>query len=99
VVVFVHVAEVLLEHDIDWCIHGDDLVTTADGEDCYAKVKAAGKFKYEEPVTRCSVTCTVWLTGNRCCVARSFALSVRHVVEPYLALAASRQRILLGACC
>ena len=38
--------EVLVEHNIDWCIHGDDIVTTADGEDCYAKVKAAGKFKY-----------------------------------------------------
>ena len=39
-------ADILKKHDITWCIHGDDLVTTGDGEDTYGKVKAAGLFKY-----------------------------------------------------
>lgn len=33
------------EYECDFCVHGDDLVTTADGSDTYAEVKAAGRFK------------------------------------------------------
>lgn len=29
----------------DFCVHGDDLVMTADGSDTYARVKQAGRFK------------------------------------------------------
>lgn len=29
----------------DFCVHGDDLVLSADGSDCYAEVKAANRFK------------------------------------------------------
>jgi len=42
---YVTSVEVLEEHGIDFCAHGDDLVTSADGEDTYHKVKAAGKFR------------------------------------------------------
>jgi len=42
---YVTSVEVLEQHDIDFCAHGDDLVTSADGEDTYHKVKAAGKFR------------------------------------------------------
>ena len=46
-------ADILKKYDITWCIHGDDLVTTGDGEDTYGKVKAAGLFKYAvRPVYR-----------------------------------------------
>jgi len=37
--------EILEQHNVDFCAHGDDLVTCADGEDTYRKVKAAGKFR------------------------------------------------------
>eukprot|EP01094_Clydonella_sp_ATCC50884_P021741 TRINITY_DN4858_c0_g1_i1.p1 TRINITY_DN4858_c0_g1~~TRINITY_DN4858_c0_g1_i1.p1 ORF type:complete len:374 (+),score=124.07 TRINITY_DN4858_c0_g1_i1:51-1172(+) len=37
--------DILKKHNVDWCIHGDDIITTADGEDTYGKVKAAGLFK------------------------------------------------------
>ena len=35
----------LIDHDVDFCVHGDDIVTTADGTDCYQEVKDAGKFR------------------------------------------------------
>jgi ethanolamine-phosphate cytidylyltransferase len=35
----------LEKYNIDFCVHGDDLVVASDGSDCYAQVKAAGKFK------------------------------------------------------
>jgi ethanolamine-phosphate cytidylyltransferase len=31
------------KHNVDYVVHGDDLVLNADGEDCYAEVKRAGK--------------------------------------------------------
>ncbi len=37
--------EVMDNYDCQYCVHGDDLVTAADGTDTYAKVKAAGRFK------------------------------------------------------
>lgn len=36
--------EVMDKYGCDYCVHGDDLVTTADGTDTYGKVKAAGRF-------------------------------------------------------
>jgi hypothetical protein len=35
----------LEKYNVDFVVHGDDLVVNADGEDCYAAVRAAGKFK------------------------------------------------------
>jgi len=32
-------------YDCDFCVHGDDLVSAADGTDCYEAVKKAGKFR------------------------------------------------------
>lgn len=37
--------DLLDEYECDFCVHGDDLVTTADGDDTYAAVKNAGRFK------------------------------------------------------
>jgi ethanolamine-phosphate cytidylyltransferase len=31
------------KYNVDYVVHGDDLVLNADGEDCYAEVKRAGK--------------------------------------------------------
>ncbi|GAA5809547.1 hypothetical protein MFLAVUS_002957 [Mucor flavus] len=37
--------ECLLEYNIDFCVHGDDITTMADGTDCYQAVKDAGLYK------------------------------------------------------
>lgn len=37
--------EVMDKYGCAFCVHGDDLVTTADGNDTYAAVKEAGRFK------------------------------------------------------
>lgn len=33
------------EHNCDFCVHGDDITTMADGSDSYALVKTAGRYK------------------------------------------------------
>lgn len=35
------------KYGCQYCVHGDDLVTAADGTDTYGKVKAANRFKYK----------------------------------------------------
>ncbi|KAL9545900.1 hypothetical protein MBANPS3_006920 [Mucor bainieri] len=37
--------EILQEYNIDFCVHGDDITTMADGTDCYQAVKDAGLYK------------------------------------------------------
>lgn len=37
--------EYLDKYDCDFCVHGDDVTTMSDGSDCYALVKAAGRYK------------------------------------------------------
>jgi len=37
--------ELLIKLNCDYCVHGDDLSTTADGRDAYAEVKEAGRMK------------------------------------------------------
>ena len=41
---YVTTLETLEEYDCDFCVHGDDITTTADGTDTYAIVKNAGKY-------------------------------------------------------
>jgi ethanolamine-phosphate cytidylyltransferase len=38
--------EYMDKYNCDYCVHGDDLVMTADGEDTYHLVKKAGRFRY-----------------------------------------------------
>ncbi|XP_046359444.1 ethanolamine-phosphate cytidylyltransferase-like isoform X1 [Haliotis rufescens] len=42
---YVTTLETLSEYDCDFCVHGDDITTTADGEDTYQLVKDAKKYK------------------------------------------------------
>ncbi|KAL4240437.1 Ethanolamine-phosphate cytidylyltransferase [Mactra antiquata] len=42
---YVTTVETLDNHNIDFCVHGDDITTTADGHDTYHLVKAAGRYK------------------------------------------------------
>jgi len=37
--------ETLDEHNCDFCVHGDDITTTADGQDTYGIVKKAGRYR------------------------------------------------------
>jgi len=37
--------EMLDKYNCDFCVHGDDITTMADGTDCYAAVKKAGRYK------------------------------------------------------
>ncbi|XP_045214109.2 ethanolamine-phosphate cytidylyltransferase-like isoform X2 [Mercenaria mercenaria] len=42
---YVTTVETLDEYNIDFCVHGDDITTTADGHDTYQLVKDAGRYK------------------------------------------------------
>jgi ethanolamine-phosphate cytidylyltransferase len=37
--------EILNEYNVDFCVHGDDITTMADGTDCYQAVKDAGLYR------------------------------------------------------
>ncbi|CAI2177311.1 13007_t:CDS:2, partial [Funneliformis geosporum] len=37
--------EVMDQHNCDYCVHGDDITTLADGTDCYQAVKDAGRYR------------------------------------------------------
>ncbi|KAI8377779.1 uncharacterized protein BYT42DRAFT_571666 [Radiomyces spectabilis] len=37
--------EILQKYNIDFCVHGDDITTMADGTDCYQAVKDAGLYR------------------------------------------------------
>lgn len=37
--------DVLDRYNCDFCVHGDDITTTADGVDCYKEVKEAGRYQ------------------------------------------------------
>uniref|UniRef100_T1H8N5 ethanolamine-phosphate cytidylyltransferase n=1 Tax=Rhodnius prolixus TaxID=13249 RepID=T1H8N5_RHOPR len=42
---YVTTLETLDKYDCDFCVHGDDITTTADGVDTYHLVKAAGRYR------------------------------------------------------
>ena len=37
--------QMLDKYNCDFCVHGDDITTTADGTDCYEEVKKAGRYQ------------------------------------------------------
>jgi hypothetical protein len=37
---------VMDQNKIDYCVHGEDISTTADGSDSFSEVKNAGRFKF-----------------------------------------------------
>ncbi|ESO87128.1 hypothetical protein LOTGIDRAFT_177471 [Lottia gigantea] len=42
---YVTTLETMDKYNIDFCVHGDDITTTADGQDTYHLVKAANRYK------------------------------------------------------
>eukprot|EP01125_Pyxidicula_operculata_P000480 TRINITY_DN10504_c0_g1_i1.p1 TRINITY_DN10504_c0_g1~~TRINITY_DN10504_c0_g1_i1.p1 ORF type:complete len:373 (+),score=74.95 TRINITY_DN10504_c0_g1_i1:29-1147(+) len=59
--------EWLDKHGADFCVHGDDIVTAAGGEDCYGQVKAAGRFR---TVPRTEGVSTTQLVGRMLLLSR-----------------------------
>ena len=41
------------QNKIDFCVHGEDISTTADGQDSFSEVKSAGRFKFVLKFCRC----------------------------------------------
>jgi ethanolamine-phosphate cytidylyltransferase len=52
---------VMDKHNCDFCVHGDDIVTTNDGTDTYHEVKSAGRFR---TVPRTQGVSTTQLVGR-----------------------------------
>ena len=48
--------KVVKEHDCDFCVHGDDIILTPDGRDCYAEAKAAGMYREYKRTNAISTT-------------------------------------------
>ena len=42
---FVTSLKMLKEYNVDICIHGDDIITDANGKDCYSEIREAGMFQ------------------------------------------------------
>ncbi|XP_073968695.1 phosphoethanolamine cytidylyltransferase [Rhodnius prolixus] len=53
---YVTTLETLDKYDCDFCVHGDDITTTADGVDTYHLVKAAGRYREVERTRGVSTT-------------------------------------------
>ena len=69
--------ELLVKLNCDYCVHGDDMSTTADGRDAYAEVKEAGRMKV---VKRTEGVSTTDLVGRLLLMTRS-----HHINSPALA--------------
>lgn len=65
--------ETLEKYNCDFCVHGDDIVTDANGIDTYAEVKSAGKFKV---IPRTEGVSTTDLVGRML-----LAISTKDVVD------------------
>ena len=80
---YVTTLETLDKYNCDFCVHGDDITTTADGVDTYHIVKAAGRYKYIRYLLQSVVFYNLFinLLGN--------------ANEPK----GFQQQILLGECC
>jgi len=59
--------ETMDAHNCDFCVHGDDISTTADGTDTYGIVKAAGRFR---TVPRTQGVSTTALVGRMLLLTR-----------------------------
>ncbi len=63
--------ETLDKYNCDFCVHGDDITTTADGHDTYGLVKTAGRY-------RC--VCVFCVCSVCVCVCVSVCVSVCVVI-------------------
>ncbi|KAJ3104534.1 Ethanolamine-phosphate cytidylyltransferase [Phlyctochytrium bullatum] len=70
---YVTTVEMLDKYDCDYCVHGDDITTAADGTDCYQAVKDAGRYK------ECKRTQGVSTTEM---VGRMLLMSREHLRRP-----------------
>lgn len=69
--------ELLIKLNCDFCVHGDDMSTTADGKDAYAEVKEAGRMKV---IKRTEGVSTTDLVGRLLLMTKN-----HHIASPALA--------------
>lgn len=77
-------SELLDRLNCDFCVHGDDMSTTADGQDAYAKVKKAGRMKV---IKRTEGISTTDLVGRLLLMTKSHHLAEVTDSPPLGALA------------
>lgn len=70
--------ETLDKYDCDFCVHGDDITTTADGHDTYAIVKKAGRYR---ECKRTQGVSTTDLVGRMLLLARPETKTTEHVLS------------------
>lgn len=68
--------ELLDKVNADFCVHGDDISTTADGKDAYAEVKAAGRMRI---VKRTEGVSTTDLVGRLLLMTKSHHISSPNI--------------------
>lgn len=76
--------EFLRQYNCDFCVHGDDITTLADGTDCYQAVKDAGLYKECKRTNGVSTTELVgrMLTLSKEHLRKSFSNSgAEHILE------------------
>jgi ethanolamine-phosphate cytidylyltransferase len=71
--------ELLIKLNCDFCVHGDDMSTTADGRDAYAEVKEAGRMKI---VKRTEGVSTTDLVGRLLLMTRTHHIGQSPALVP-----------------
>jgi ethanolamine-phosphate cytidylyltransferase len=79
--------ELLIKLNCDFCVHGDDMSTTADGKDAYAEVKEAGRMKV---VKRTEGVSTTDLVGRLLLMTRTHHIGTSPAITPMMASSSSR---------
>jgi ethanolamine-phosphate cytidylyltransferase len=72
--------ELLVKLNCDYCVHGDDISTTADGKDAFAELKAAGRMKI---VKRTEGVSTTDLVGRLLLMTKNHHIKDQSAVIPH----------------
>lgn len=49
---YFYALEIVYEHDVDYVLHGDDVVYNEQGESFYSKFQKIGRFKYDNEIVQ-----------------------------------------------
>ncbi|KAH7104498.1 Nucleotidylyl transferase [Auriculariales sp. MPI-PUGE-AT-0066] len=75
--------EVINEHDIDYVVHGDDVVLDANGMDCYGFAKAAGRYKEVKRTNGISTTSLIDRVMNSQRIVRTDQHALRALLDQF----------------
>nr|KAI8765436.1 ethanolamine-phosphate cytidylyltransferase-like isoform X1 [Biomphalaria glabrata] len=92
---YVTTLETLDQYDCDFCVHGDDITTTADGVDTYHLVKAAGKY---QECKRTAGVSTTDLVGRMLLVTKSHHERDEDSIDEHHVGAISKSRSSINGC-